>query len=244
MRLALLSDIHGNHTALEAVLNDIGGQQIDSVICLGDVATIGPQPKQVIASLKKLGCPCIMGNHDSALLQTDRALQYQIAPPLIPTLHWCADQLDEGEKNYLRSFKPTLEIPLEANNVLLCFHGSPRANIENIFATTPPDDLDLMLADHSANIFACGHTHIQMLRQHKGNLVVNAGSVGQPFRQTPVSGTPPTLLPWAEYAIVNSTKESLGVDLRRVFFDFKHLTDIIAKSNIPLKDRLLQQYPI
>lgn len=244
MRLALISDIHGNYTALEAVLKDIQQQQIDSVICLGDVATIGPQPKQVLATLKKLGCPCIMGNHDTAVLQMDRALQYQIAPPLIPTLQWCADQLDEDEKNFLRSFKPTLEIALQANNTLLCFHGSPRSNIENIFATTPPDDLDQMLATHAANIFACGHTHIQMLRQHKGHLIVNPGSVGEPMSQTPTSGTPPALLPWAEYAVVNSTQGSLSVDLRRVFFDLKSFTEIISKSDIPLKDWLLQQYPI
>jgi putative phosphoesterase len=244
MRLALLSDIHGNYTALEAVLNDIQQQQIDSVICLGDVATMGPQPKQVIAALQKLGCPCIMGNHDAATLQPEHAPQYRIAPPLTSTLQWCADQLDVDETNYLRSFKSTLEIPLEANTTLLCFHGSPRSNIENIFATTPPDDLDKMLADHTANIFACGHTHLQMLRQHKGNLIVNAGSIGHPFRQTPVSGTPPTLLPWAEYAIVNSTQESLSVDLRRVFFDFKNFAESISKSNFPLKEWWLKQYSI
>ena len=244
MRLALLSDIHANHTALQAVLSDIRGQQIDSVVCLGDIATMGPQPKQVIAALQELGCPCIMGNHDEAVLQTDRAPQYQIAPPLIPLLHWCAAQLDENEKNFLRSFKPTLEIPLEANNSLLCFHGSPRSNIENIFAVTPPDDVDQMLAAHTANIFACGHTHLQMLRQHKGQLIVNAGSIGHPFRQTPVNGTPPTLLPWAEYAIVSSTQESLSVDLRRVFFDFKIFAETISRSDMPLKERWFQQYSL
>jgi putative phosphoesterase len=244
MRLALISDIHGNCTALEAVLNDIRGQQIDSVICLGDVATMGPQPKQVIATLKQLGCSCIMGNHDAAVLQTDRAPQHQIAPPLIPTLHWCADQLDEDEKNFLRSFKPIVEIPLEANNTLLCFHGSPRSNIENIFATTPPDDLDQMLADHTANIFACGHTHVQMLRQHKGRLVANPGSIGQPFRQTPIGGTPPALLHWAEYAVISSAQESLSVDLRRVFFDIKSFTEIISKSDFPFKGWWLQQYSV
>jgi predicted phosphodiesterase len=99
-----------------------------------------------------------------------------------------------------------------------------------------------MLANHSANIFVGGHSHIQMLRQHKGQLIINAGSVGHPFRQTPTGGAPPTLLPWAEYAVVNSSKESLSVDLRRVFFDFKSFTELVSKSDFPLKDSWLQQY--
>ena len=101
-----------------------------------------------------------------------------------------------------------------------------------------------MLAAHTANIFACGHTHLQMLRQHKGQLIVNAGSIGHPFRQTPVNGTPPTLLPWAEYAIVSSTQESLSVDLRRVFFDFKIFAETISRNDMPLKERWFQQYSL
>ena len=83
MRIALISDIHGHYGALEAVLIDIARQPIDATICLGDVATIGPQPKQVLSKLKQLECMCVLGNHDAALLQPEAASQYRIAPQLI-----------------------------------------------------------------------------------------------------------------------------------------------------------------
>ena len=108
MRLAFISDIHGHDTALEAVLNDLAGRQVDSIVCLGDVATIGPQPLPVIARLKSLGCAIITGNHDAALLDPASAPQLQIAPPLLPALEWCARQLAPDDIAYLQSFKPTL----------------------------------------------------------------------------------------------------------------------------------------
>ena len=60
MRIAIISDIHGNMVALSAVLEDIKAKNVDKILCLGDVATLGPEPNAVIKMLKKLGCPCIM----------------------------------------------------------------------------------------------------------------------------------------------------------------------------------------
>ena len=67
MQIALISDMHGHAIALEAVLADIQQQKIDQIICLGDVVTIGFQPKKTLDMIRSLGCPCIMGNHDAAL---------------------------------------------------------------------------------------------------------------------------------------------------------------------------------
>jgi predicted phosphodiesterase len=71
LKIALISDIHGNLQALEAVVKDIYEQDIDEIFCLGDVATIGPQSKQVIERIRAINCPNIMGNHDAALLDMD-----------------------------------------------------------------------------------------------------------------------------------------------------------------------------
>ncbi len=69
MRIALISDIHGNAVALDIVLDALKKQQVDSIICLGDVAASGPQPCQVIERLRAIGCPVVMGNTDDWLLQ-------------------------------------------------------------------------------------------------------------------------------------------------------------------------------
>jgi len=75
-----------------------------------------------------------------------------------------------------------------------------------------------MLEERSAELIGCGHTHIQMMRQHQGILIVNPGSVGLPFREY-VAGTKPELLPHAEYALVDKKGDSLSVTLNRVSFD-------------------------
>jgi putative phosphoesterase len=242
MRIALISDIHGNLIALEAVLGDIAQQQVDSIISLGDVATLGPQPKEVLARIQKLGGACIMGNHDAALLDLDAAPRYNIPPLLRPALHWCAGQLTPGDREFLRSFQPTIEIPLGSQATLLCFHGSPQSNTDNIFATMPAEELDRMLAGYTSQIMAGGHTHLQMLRQHNGRLIVNPGSVGEAFRNTPAPGRVPTLLPWAEYATLNIASGGVSVDLRRVAFDLAAFMKSISASENPFKDWLSQQY--
>jgi len=242
MRLALISDIHGNYTALQAVLADIRRERIDSIVCLGDVATNGPEPKRVIAELQKLGCPCVLGNHESALLDPMAAVRYQIAPQLISSLHWTLDQLSKSELDYLRAFKATLPVSLDDGTTLLCYHGSPLSNTDLLLAVTPVEDLAEMFVDSDAKFFAGGHTHLQMLRQYEGMLVINPGSVGQPFRAFPMPGSAPSLLPWAEYAILESANGATGMDLRRVPFDVAEYCRVITETGIPLKDWLLEEY--
>ena len=70
MRIALISDIHGNLVSLKVVLADIDRAGVDQIVCLGDVAALGPQPREVVEQLRALGCPCIMGNHDWDVLNS------------------------------------------------------------------------------------------------------------------------------------------------------------------------------
>ena len=230
MRIALNSDIHASLVALQAVLADIDREQVDQIVCLGDVAALGPQPRAVVARLEALECPCVMGNHDYHLLNPDMANEY--APGVAETTAWCAAQLSEADFDYLRSFQPLIEVPLGAQATLLCFHGSPRSNMDYILATTPVAELDEMLAGHTATVMAGGHTHVHLLRQHKGVTIVNAGSVGWPFEQMPFDPSP-RLLPWAEYAIVNWFDGVLGVELRRVPVDLEAVKQATLDSDLP-----------
>lgn len=235
MRIGFISDIHGNLTALEAVLADIDKQSIDSLICLGDVATLGPQPKQVVAKLRALNCPCIKGNHESALFDLPRIEEYQIASSLAPALRWCIEQLDSKDMDFLRSFKPLLEIPLGSNHTMLCYHGSPRSNTDQILASTPINELDKLFNNYQADILVGGHTHIQMLRRHAERLIINPGSVGSAFRLPFQPGKVPQLLPWAEYGIISLDGGTLSVDLRRVPFDVAAFSKAVEQSGMPAR---------
>jgi putative phosphoesterase len=242
MRIVLISDIHGNLPALEAVLEAIKHQRINRVICLGDVCTLGPQPKEVIARLRTLQCPCIMGNHESALLNPKEAANYHIPPPLHPTLQWCADQLDNEEWEYLSSFKPSLDLSLGEKTSLFCYHGSPKSNVENLLSTTPVEELNRLLSDQTATVMAGGHTHLQMLRQHMGTFIINPGSVGCPFKNVPAPNAVPGLLPWAEYALVHYDNHQLNINMHRVSFDLQRFKELLVQSDLPIKEWWLQQY--
>jgi predicted phosphodiesterase len=241
MRLALISDLHANRVALRAVLDDIERLGVDRIVCLGDVATLGPQPRAVIEMLRELECTCILGNHDAFMLDPDLIHTYTEAPVIVEAVDWCRRQLAAADLDFLRTFRPGLELRLDTGCGALLFHGSPRSHMEDILATTPPDDLDRLLDGRLAEVMAGGHTHIQMLRQHRGALLVNPGSVGLPFKEY-VNGGAPTLLAHAEYATVEATAGVVSVDLRRVPVDRQALRQAVAACDNPLRSTLLEQY--
>lgn len=232
MRIALISDIHGNLVSFKAVLADIEREQPDQIICLGDVATLGPQPREVVARLRRLNCPCITGNHETYLFNAELRRAYMDVAWFNQSIDWCREQLSPADLKFLGSFQPLLEVKLDAKTSLLCFHGSPRSNTDNIFAVTPPEELDRMLAGYSAALMIGGHTHVQMLRQHRGTLVVNVGSVGMPFEEMPFKDTP-RVLPWAEYAIVNWLQGVLTVEFRRVPISMDAIRQAALASSMP-----------
>lgn len=242
MRIALISDIHGNDFALQAVLRDIERHEPDQLICLGDVATVGPQPCEVLERLIALNVPCVRGNHDTAMLDPSLAADCQIADSVVPTLHWGAERLSPAHIAYLQATVSQIEVELDERTRMLCYHGSPLKNTDLILATTPSDELSRLVNGYTAELMAGGHTHIQMLRQHYGKLVMNPGSVGNAFLVTALETTVPTLLPWAEYAIVNAREGVLAVHMHRVEFDTKGLLELIGDSDLPIKDWWLDEY--
>lgn len=244
MRIALISDIHGNQLALEAVLRDVRAHGVDQVACLGDTATLGPQPLEVLHTLEALACPCILGNHDAFLLEPELVARYTKAEVIVEAITWCRAQLGPREQAFLARFSATAEIALDDGQVLFLFHGSPDSHTYDVLATTPEAELDTVLAGRRAAVMAGGHTHIQMLRQHRGILLVNPGSVGMPFERY-VAGARPTIMPYAEYAIISAEQGRIAVDLRRVQLDKRALraaTEHWSHAPRLLRADLLQQY--
>ena len=234
MRVALISDIHGNLVSFDAVLEDIRQQHVNEIIFLGDIATLGPYPHEVVVRLKELDCPCIIGNHETYLFKPTLGHKYMRGTQwFTDTLTWCRAQLSPDDYKFIGTFEPIMKFSLAENVSLICYHGSPRSNIENIFATTPAKQVDEMLNGYHATIMAGGHTHIQMMRQHKGILIVNAGSVGMPFEEMPFNGPGPAVMPWAEYAIASAENGVAAVELRRVMVDLKKVTQAALDSRMP-----------
>ncbi|HEY0606467.1 MAG TPA: metallophosphoesterase family protein [Herpetosiphonaceae bacterium] len=229
MRIGLISDIHGNYVALETVLADLQAQAVDQIVCLGDVAATGPQPHETVERLRALTCPVVMGNTDEWLLDPPAGSD---RPDMIETIdQWCVAQLSADDQAFLRSFQPTIEIPLGADTTLLCVHGSPRSNIERIESTTTDEQLGAILADESALVIASGHTHVQMLRRYHDRLLINPGSVGLAFERTAAGEIRNP--PWGEYGLLSYQDGRLSIELRRVPLDLRAVTQAALDSDMP-----------
>lgn len=236
MRLALISDIHGNSVALEAVLNALTTQNVTQLICLGDLASTGPQPCEVIKRLQEINCPVVQGNMDAWLLQPEPQALTDLRQQRWQEIDlWCAEQLSATDQAYLHTFQPTIEYPLPGGKVLLCYHGSPRSYKERILATTPEETLEQAFAATQKDIMVGGHTHIQLFRRYKDILVLNPGSVGLAMDR--IAPSHEIRQPaWAEYAIIDCTEASLHVELHRVAFKLERLIQVINASGMPHAD--------
>ncbi|SRR5579875_825947 len=261
MRLAIISDVHGNLTALDAVLADMRATQEgepEHIVCLGDVAQEGPQPHETIARLRELGCPVIMGNTDDKLIKRAARLAQPNADTLADASgklgeeapseekqrsrevnQWTARQMMPDDLAYLRGFVPTLEVSLggaEGRRMLLCCHGSPRSYNDRTEATTPAEKLETWLAEVDEKrvaVVASGHTHLQMLRRYRNLTLLNPGSVGLPLIETAQGEF--RLLPCAEYAILTyrEGQPGLRIELRRVPYDVEAVIAAYLASGMP-----------
>ena len=242
MRIAFISDIHGNLTALQAVLADLEQQKADLVISLGDVVTLGPQPAEVLTTLRGLGCICISGNHDEAVLDPERAAELQIADHLVPDIFWGRSKLSVSDLEFIRSFQANHKFTFPNGTSVLCFHGSPFSSTDLILSTTPNEELDRFLNGRSADVYIGGHSHIQMHRRHGDKLVLNSGSVGNAFTRAYQPGIPPKLLPWAEYAVLDQNGQALEVELRRVPFSTSEVLSRVKECGLPGAEWWFAQY--
>lgn len=241
MKVALIADIHGNLVALNAALAAIGRLDVDHIICLGDVAAVGPQPVEVINLLAELSLPVVMGNTDDWLLEPvswdvdsdERRLSRDV-------MLWNAEQLGAAERDLIRDYAPRLSYTFDEGVTLLCYHGSPRNYDDIIRPTTPEEALAEMFEDYEAQVMAGGHTHVPMVRQYFDSFLVNPGSVGLPqVSRRDGQRLNPT---WAEYALLEWQQSQLTVSLRRARYPLATLAAAVRASGMPHADYWLSDW--
>jgi putative phosphoesterase len=184
MRIAIVSDIHGNLPALEAVLADVGAERPDAVYCLGDLVGYGASPNEVTERIRTEGLPTIMGNYDDGVGfdrdecgcayrdPFDRALGDR-------SLAWTKAHTTAANKAFLRTLVHELRFEADGRRVLLV-HGSPRKMNEYLFEDRPLSSFQRLAASSKADIIVFGHTHKPYQKDVDGVRFVNAGSVGKP----------------------------------------------------------------
>ena len=232
MKVAIISDIHGNLVALQSILPEI--KKAHRIVCLGDVAAMGPQPHETITFLRRTRWPCVLGNADETLAKSKREPYEQIPEgereKMMSLDAWTKSEIDRTDREFLSGFKPTIEIK-GGRHSLLCYHGSPRSNTEQILPTTPDEELGKIFEDKHAEAYAGGHTHSQMVRKFGASLIINPGSVGLPFFKAADGRVMNPV--WAEYAILTYSGDDLVVELRRKRYSKRALREAAIESGMP-----------
>ena len=245
MRIAVISDMHGNDLAFEAVEADIQGQRIDQIVCLGDAIQGGPQPAEVVQRLRRLNCPVVMGNADAWLLSGEETVDEGIPPERLKKMGeirlWSLSQLTEDDMDLISRFQPTVTLNLENAPDLLCFHGSPTSFDDLILPAAPEEEFQKFLAPFTGRYLTGGHTHAQQIRRIGVLFFFNPGSVGFVFSHYQPDGQ---FLadPWAEYAVLTAENGQVGVEFRRLPIDVQELIHIHHRSGRPFAEEAAAQY--
>jgi predicted phosphodiesterase len=228
--------------ALDAVLTALAGQNIGRIICLGDVAAFGPQPREVLARLQEIGCPIVMGNTDEWLLDPKpHPVRDEDSHRVTGIEMWAAEQLTPADKAFIRTFQPTVQQDLSEIISLLCFHGSPRSNTEILKATTPDEEVTAAFEGVNATILAGGHTHTPMLRRFNQSYLINPGSVGLPWENKKESNeirNPP----WAEYAVIHIEDSYPTITFHHIRYDVRSLVDVAHQCGMPYAEWWTQDW--
>lgn len=182
MRIAVISDVHANMLALEAVYTDIQSQRIDAIVFLGDLVMSGPRPQEVYSLMKQLKpVVWLQGNTDNWI----EAIHGDFVPAngkeeFIKNLNdFACSRLDDIKRRDLIS-RPIVEaMNLGGVDFIFC-HGSPASFSQGILPGMPQDELEAIAEAQGAAILCCGHTHTRFFMECKGAKMVNFGAVSMP----------------------------------------------------------------
>ena len=247
MQIVVMSDIHGNAVALEALLADLQGQAFDQLVCLGDAIQGGPQPAQVVARLRELGCPVVMGNADAWLLTGEEtgaeAIPEARRAKMDAVRAWSLGQLSEADRAFIAAFQPTVDLVLGDDRGLLCFHGSPDSFDDILLPDTAEEEFQAKLTAYLPRFMTGGHTHLQQIRRIGASdcFFFNPGSVGLACsHQQPVGDFHAD--PWAEYAVLSNDSGRLALEFRRVPYAAQALLEVYRSRGRPHSHEAAAQY--
>jgi predicted phosphodiesterase len=237
VRLALLSDQHGNDVAFQAALEDVERIGVDDLVCLGDVVQGGTQPAETLDRLAALGCDTVLGNADAFLLEIPENSPEPVTERQLEVRDWTLAQLDASHLEQIRSFSPVVRRELEGLHLVL-FHGSPRSYDDVLLPELGDDALKPYLG-HEAALLAGGHTHLQWTRRIGDALYVNPGSVGISYDR---HRDPPVLRPLAEWALVTVEHGAVAVEFRQVAYPVEDVQTAALRSGRPYADEWAAQW--
>ena len=222
MHVAIISDIHGNQVALEAVLEDLARQTgVDHLVIAGDLCLNGPCPREVLEIVQGLDCPVIQGNVDLEVVTAapDKGEKKR------STAAWTREQIGPSGIQYLASLPFSHLVPNLDGSDLLVVHANPLNLEDAIFPNASDSTLENLLGGLEPSISALvfGHLHIAYTRPWRHLLLVDVGSCGLPRDEDHR----------ASYAILSWRDNTWEAEIRRVVYDVKAVVKQIKTSGMP-----------
>lgn len=230
LRIAIVSDIHGNLAALDAALLDIAPHKPDRLFIAGDLVMNGPRPSEVVQrvmTLEKAGAYVVQGNTDIAVADGDYAAAFpwldEVAPAQRQLAEWAHDQLIPEELDYLRRLPAERRLWAGETLVLLC-HASPGSQTAGLAADLDASTTIQRVTRSDARVIVCGHTHMAEVRELGRKLIVNPGSCGYAFDDDPGAG----------WAMLTLEPEAEPVaELHRVAYDADAVAMEVSDRGLP-----------
>lgn len=228
MKIGVISDIHSNIIALNAVLDFFKKQRIDSFICCGDIIGIGPYPEQTVSCIKELpNLTIVAGNHEVYLKNALKAGTFSdkdISIEEQKQKKWECDKLSSSSIKFICDLPLKSELIIKGKKITVMHYAMNENNdFINIIKEPSGDDLSRMFNDEKADIFVFGHDHKQTIQKFKNKLFVNFGSVGCPSKLKNI----------ARAGILNFIDDDVTVTPVNVTYDVEKVFDDMERFNFP-----------
>jgi putative phosphoesterase len=230
-RIAVLSDVHGNLAALEAVAAEIRREKPDAVLVAGDLVLNGPDPNGCVDALRRLeseGALIVSGNTDIAVGDFDYGSafpQYQDGVPEVirAAAEWAHDELGDDQLEWLRRLPAERRMRAGGDSLVLVVHASPGSQTRGFDQALDANVVFERAAATDARVICVGHTHVPEVRDLGWKVIVNAGSAGYVFDGDPTAS-------WAMVTVEDGTVEAV---IRRTPFDALSVANAISARGLP-----------
>jgi len=226
LRVAILSDIHGNAHALDRCLDDLASRGgADAIVAAGDLCLDGPKPERVLERLHAIGARCLRGNTDRMVGEADVT---QLDPQDARGVAWVRDRIGAEWAQRLAELPFTIAFGDGEDGLLIC-HANPKSDDEHVWPDAYDDTLERLFDGVPQRTIAFGHLHLPYVRVWRGRTLVNVASAGLPKDGDPA----------AHYALLTQRSGGWEVQSRHVAFDVERVVRQLRKSGIPnLKKRV------
>jgi predicted phosphodiesterase len=229
MRIAIISDIHGNQLAFEAVLHDLADQPpCDQLVIAGDLCLNGPRPREVLQLVQDLNCPVIQGNVDrETVTQAPEKGEKKRS-----TVAWTRAQIGEAGVAYLANLPFAYRIDNPTGRDLLIVHANPLNLEDALFPNAEDAELERLLngLDTQIGALAFGHLHIAYTRLWRGILLVDVASCGAPRDEDRR----------AAYGILTWQEGRWEAEIRRVHYDLQAVLKQMKNSGMPNAEKRIK----